>query len=377
MIKVLIVDDSKFMRVSLERVLSTDPEIQIAGTARNGIEALDFLKTNPVDVVILDFFMPKMDGIETLQQIMMTNPIPTLMITIANKTENGDLFLKALRLGAFDIISKPSGLNSMYIDDLEEMVKSKIKLAFQSKQKLKTLANQINFQLEFEKKNEKLRTEVEDMQRSKAMRTQAILNESQTYRNLSAPFNVLCIGASTGGPSQIFDLVKNLRYSPALSIIVIQHMPGGFTDHFANRLSSIGEYKFVEASDGEKLRPGLGYVAPGNFHMYVTMKGNDIILQTDQSEKVWGLRPCIDYTMISAAQIFKGRCIGTILTGMGQDGTEGIKAIKSNGGITFAQSLEEALIDSMPEHAIKTGMVDFVMNVAQISNYLNQKIICN
>jgi two-component system chemotaxis response regulator CheB len=152
-------------------------------------------------------------------------------------------------------------------------------------------------------------------------------------------------------------------------------MPADFTEHFAARLDTLAEYKFIEPKNGEKLRPGLGYVAPGDFHLKLTVSGTDIVLNTEQTEKVWGVRPSIDVTMLSAAPIFKKNCIGVILTGMGCDGTQGIQAIKNHGGSTYVQSLDEALISSMPEQALKTGAVDYALPVLQITANLNQKIV--
>ena len=366
MIKILITDDSKFMRVSLERILQDDPEIQVIGTARNGLEALEFIKEHPVDVIILDFFMPKMDGLETLKNIMATNPIPTIMITIANEKDNADMYFKALKLGAFDIIPKPSGLDSLYIDQMRDNLKEKIRIAAQSKVKLKSMIEKAPPSSELFELSKKTSISPEGPVEKPIFKI-----DSSTF---IPPFNLLIIGASTGGPSKVFDLVKALTYKSNLTIIVVQHMPSGFTEFFAQRLSDSTSFKFSEAKHNEKLRPGLGYVAPGNFHLKLGINNFEISCLLDQSEKIWGVRPCIDVTMKTAAPIFKDRCTGVILTGMGQDGSEGIAEIKRYHGYTYAQSADEALINSMPEHAIKTGAIDFVFPVEKISRSLNEKI---
>jgi len=362
MIKILITDDSKFMRVSLERILQDDSEIQVVGTARNGIEALEFLKDHPVDVVILDFFMPKMDGLETLKNIMQTNPIPTIMITIANEKDNADLYFKALKSGAFDIIPKPSGLDSLYIDQMRDNLKEKIRIAAQSKVKLKSLPP-IPELFEVQKK---------EIPKSELVIERSVV-KSETS-GFSPSFDLLIIGASTGGPSKVFELIKGLPYRSNLAIIIVQHMPSGFTEFFAQRLGDATSFKFTEAKHMEKLRPGVGYVAPGNFHLRLALNNFDINLLLDQNEKIWGVRPCIDVTMKSAAPIFKDHCVGVILTGMGQDGSEGIQEIKRFRGRTYAQSADEALINSMPDHAIKTGAIDYIFPVEKISRSLSEII---
>ncbi len=365
MIKILIVDDSKYIRFNLERMLSKDHEIEICGSVGNGIEAIKFLELTHVDVIILDFFMPKMNGLDTLEQIMKRFPTPTIMLTLANRQEHATLFFKALRLGAFDIVTKPSGTEELYVDKIEDIIKNKIHHAALAKEKIVSAAAKDFFFKDLEQRIEK--------------------GEKGNIKGIPAPipgakrevagvpsFNLVIIGASTGGPTCVFELIKRLIHKQGLSILIVQHMPAGFTKQFAERLDKVVNYKVFEPVDSETMKAGIGYVAPGDFHTTLDMEGGHVIIRLDKREKVMGLRPCIDYSMISAAFLFKNHCYGVLLSGMGQDGMEGMQKIKENGGTTIVQSPGEALISSMPDHVIKAGAADHVLTIEQISDLVNQ-----
>lgn len=368
MIKVLIVDDSKFMRINLTKILSEDEKIHVIGSARNGIEALNFIDKNPVDIVILDFFMPKMDGLETLEKIMENKRIPTIMITIANKSENADFYFKALNLGAFDIIEKPSGMESLYLEKMKERLIKTIHFAFVSKGKYKVFENQ--------KLVEKIINE------KKGIGTKFNDNFFEIQENIDSEidqihpsFFLLIIGSSTGGPPRLVEIVKKLPKSSKYATIIIQHMPEGFTASFANRLDANSDIPFTELKNGEVLRPGRGYVAPGDFHVKLLVHNDEIIFLLNKEHKIWGLRPSIDYFMINSAPIFKNKCIGIILTGMGKDGAFGLSKVKDFGGIIIVQDPNEAIINSMPLEAIKRCSVDKILPIRGISTFINNIFI--
>ena len=371
MIKVLIVDDSKSMRIGLQKLLSDHrPEIDVIGTARHGIEALEFLHehNNAVDVVLLDFFMPKMDGLETLKKIMELYSIPTIMISSADQTENADLYFKAIKMGAVDSITKPSGIESLYVDQIEELLVKKIKSAFESRKKIQKIGNDDSIKAI-------LSPTIVTRKKFDPILIEAIKHHPLGSNLLTNFRKVILLGASTGGPSKIIDIIQNLRFSPYVAIIIIQHMPAGFTNYFAQRLNNLSEYPIHEAMNGERLCAGTMCVAPGDQHLKLRIEGQEIYIETNQEPRIWGVRPCIDYVMISAAQLFKEKCVGIVLTGMGRDGAYGIQIVKQYGGLTIAQNTEEALIDSMPKEAIKTGDVEHVMKVQDIIKFLNNNVI--
>ncbi len=297
MIKILIVDDSKFIRFNLEQMFQNVPDIKVVGTARNGIEALEFLKQNSVDVVILDFFMPKMDGLETLAEIMAHYSIPTIMITIANQSEHADLYFSALKLGAFEIIPKPTGRDSLYIDTLAETLKDRIRAAYHAKPKISEVQRNNEALKEVLEKGKRVIEEItrkqQEREQIKAFEIQknTIAYPTQNLSSFSLPSirslnqvptgftpscNLLVIGASTGGPGKIIDLLSVLERKMNTIIVIVQHMPSGFTYHFAERLNAINNHKCSEAQHGERLIPGNCYVAPGDFHMRFAIVGNEV-----------------------------------------------------------------------------------------------------
>jgi len=367
MIKVLIVDDSKFIRFNLEQMLSKDQEIEVVGSVGNGIEAIRFLEMTPVDAIILDFFMPKMDGLATLEHVMERFPTPTIMLTLANRKEHADLFFKALRLGAFEILTKPTGSEELHVENLADAIIQKVHQACEAKEKIISIIEKDQFFKDIEQRIDRAKD-------SRCIESGPQKDKKVPVKFEGTPaYKLVIIGASTGGPHCVFSIVQKLRRKHDLSVLIVQHMPAGFTTQFAERLDKVADYKAFEPSDKETMKAGIIYVAPGDFHTTVEMnENNHVVINLDKREKVMGLRPCIDYSMVSAAPIFKNQCFGIILSGMGQDGVDGVEQIKEFGGTTIAQSPAEALISSMPDHAIKRGVIDHVLTIDQIATYINQ-----
>ncbi|MCP4763145.1 MAG: chemotaxis protein CheB, partial [archaeon] len=365
-INIIIVDDSKFMRVALEKVLSKRRELKLLNTFRSGIDALEYLKSHEeVDAILLDCFMPKMDGIETLQNIMKIRPTPTIMLTIANKTEHADIYFNALKYGAFDIIPKPSGLNSLYIEDVEEIIVDKLQLAVKSRPKLMKLKSRLDKSANIAKMQNEIHmrstgTTLDQIDYSTFLYKYSGKFEKTTIKpqKYKPKFKLLVIGASTGGPPVVSDVIENVIFNPNVAILIIQHMPSTFTSRFARRLNTLTDYTIVEAKDGMIIKPGYGYVAPGGLHMEFIQKQKLVVVKTNSKPKVHAVRPAIDVTLPSIAEIFRNNVMYMILTGMGNDGSINIHLLKRFGGITLAQDPNEALIDSMPVKSIKTGMVD-------------------
>jgi two-component system, chemotaxis family, protein-glutamate methylesterase/glutaminase len=377
MIKVLLVDDSNFIRIGIKKLITSHPGIQVSGTARNGIEALKYLEQNQVDVVILDFFMPKMDGIETLEHIMSTKPLPVIMITIANKEEHAEMYFRALQLGAFDIIPKPTGLDSLYLDKMKKDLIQKIQIASISQRKLNMLKNSIemkristNFNDNFlhEKKKKNFREE-----KNQSLIKLEISEDNNFLLKYRPNFNLIIIGASTGGPPIVDNLIKELKNNNNSALIIIQHMPSGFTRLFAHRLNDNSDFNIKEAETGMEILPGHGYVAAGDKHLAIKLYNNSVFCELTEDPKIWGIRPNIDYTTSFLAPLFKEHTLLIILTGMGCDGAEATRLIKKYGGHSFAQDPEEALISGMPTQAIKTGCIDYIKSYHEISAIINNQ----
>jgi two-component system chemotaxis response regulator CheB len=366
------------MRQNLQKILSSITDFQPKYLARHGLDALEIIRTqNDIDVILLDLFMPKLDGISTLKEIMTNKPIPTLIFTSADRVHDEELLLTALKLGALDIIHKPTGLDTLKVEEVMGVLIEKIRVAAKSKEKLKVFVNNaaINSQISsidtsiFTKPPEKQLLAEIKIAPSKDGQPDHIFDVAN--KNKVKSFFVL--GASTGGPSLVMEFVRHLKFSSSVAGIIVQHMPAGFTNFLAKRLDQSSQFVVVEAEHGQPLQPGHIYVAPGDYHLKLIENNNGVLLELTQDDRVWGVRPCVDYALITAAQIFKEKCIGIILTGMGRDGTLGMRVVKEYGGFTIAQDPTEAMIDSMPLTAIKSGYVDLVMKNFDIVHYLNRE----
>jgi len=342
MIKVLIIDDSSFMRQELSRLISDDPEIEVIGTAFDGVNALKKLETLKPDVITLDIEMPQMDGLTFLKHIMISNPIP--VVVISSLTQKGaDVTLEAMRLGAVDIIAKPSGTISLDIKKQQLEIIQKIKAASKVDcSKIKRIHQQVPVN-----KQDKL--------------------ESQ-MPGLSCK-HVVAIGVSTGGPQTLLHIIPKLPADLPAAVFVVQHMPPVFTKSFADRLNILSNLNVKEAESKDKVLQGNVYIAPGDFHMTVNKAGNIIEIGKEPSDTLH--RPAVDVMMHSLVTSYGKNITGVILTGMGKDGAEGLKRIHDNGGKTIAESENTSVVYGMPREAVRLGAADYILDNDKIA----QKIV--
>lgn len=331
-ITVLIVDDSFFMRRFLREILSKDPGIEIVGEAKDGSESVgEALRLAP-DVITMDYNLPKMNGAEAVSLILKKSASPPAIIMVSAYTmEGAEATLESLRAGAVDFIAKPSGELSFDIDKIGAELLIKIRAAVGARiTVLKSLPTK----------------------------------PSVKVRQLpDGHAKAIVIGASTGGPPILeeFFMSRHLGEAKAFFLIV-QHMPPYFTRTFADRLNRTSSFQIKEAEDGDLIKRGMGFVAPGDFHMKVsTGKDDEPIIKLTRSAPRHGLRPAIDITMSSAAENFGRGTIGVILTGMGKDGLEGMRSIKLSGGYTLVQDPATATIDSMPRAVIENNLADEIL----------------
>ncbi len=334
-IRVLVVDDSAVMRTLLVDLLEEDPSLEVVGTAKNGLEALEAVETLEPDIVTLDIEMPKMDGLTALQHIMAEHPLPVIMLSAMNKRQS-DITMKALNLGAVDFIPKPSGAISLDID----------KIGARIRERIKALADA---EVRFRAPHRALRH---------AKRTRLVKRTGRSP--------LIIIGASTGGPKSLPAIIELLPRDLPAAMVIVQHMPGGFTRSFAERLNWTTSLEVAEAEDGVRLEPGLAVVAPGDHHLKVV----DSHVALDDGARVHNVRPAVDITMKSAAGDYGDRCIGVLLTGMGSDGAVGMEAIRNNGGITIAQDRDSCVVFGMPKAAIQRRVVDHILPLEQIADKL-------
>ena len=342
MVKVLVIDDSPLAREMISTILNTDTDIEVIGMSSNGKEAIEFLKDNPIkpDIITCDIQMPIMNGFETIEHIMAYNPIPILIVTMLDKDEN---FMKALKLGALDIIQKPEP------DSWEEIPKIGIELI--EKVKLLSRVNVV-IHLDGKKKDKKTEEKITTKDKQKFQQNK-----------------IIGIASSTGGPTTLLRLFKTLPADFEPPILVVQHMSEGFfikglIDWFRNSI----KIPIIQAQNGDSIKNGHIYISPINSHLKI--HGSTIIL--DDSAPVKNQKPAADILFTSLAQSYGENCIGIVLTGIGDDGSEGIRKIKEAGGYTIAQDEETSTVFGMPKAAIDTGCIDKILALEDIGTFLNE-----
>jgi two-component system chemotaxis response regulator CheB len=336
-IRVLIIDDSVFMRKALYRMLSSDPMIEVIDTASDGEEG--YLKAEALrpDVITLDVRMPGMDGLDALRKIMANCPVPVLMLSSLT-SEGGEVTLRALDLGAVDVIDKSSAHTAMDILGIAGELTSKVR-------------------------------GVAGVDADKILKKQAAFHQTLPVQpcpaSANGEMNVVVIGASTGGPPALQEILSKLPADLNFAVLVVQHMPVGFTASLAERLNTLSRLDVSEAFDGDWVRPGRCLIAPSGLHMTLRDEGEPCVRLSKSPEG--GLhRPSVDILMESAAKIMGGKAIGVILTGMGSDGARGIKSIHDAGGRTIAQDAESCIVYGMPKVAVSLGGVDRVLPLESI-----------
>lgn len=337
-IRVLVVDDSAFMRKALYRMLSSDPMIEVIDMASDGEEGYKKARMLKPDVVTLDVRMPGMDGLDALRMIMADCPAPVLMLSSLT-SEGGEVTLRALDLGAVDVIDKSSAHTAMDILGIAGELTSKVRaVAGVDTDKI-----------------------VKKPAPASQARTQIVPPQSDiTAKADTGEMKVVAIGASTGGPPALQEILSNLPSGLNAAFLVVQHMPVGFTASLAERLNSLSRLEVSEAFDGDLVRPGKCLIAPSGLHMTLHVE-EELCVRLSKLPEGSIHRPSVDVLMESAAKVMGGRAIGVILTGMGADGAMGIKAIHDAGGRTIAQDEESCIVYGMPKVAVSMGGVDRIV----------------
>lgn len=346
-IKVLVVDDSAFMCRVISDAINLSADMETVGRAGNGQEALVQIASLRPDVVTMDVEMPAMDGLKALEQIMKTNPVPVIMVSSLTK-QGTEQTLKALQLGAVDFVTKPAARVSHNMTEFGEELKRKILVAAGARKKLQNLYRSAD-----------LKSTFKAPAGLKALDFTAALNK------------LVLIGTSTGGPKALHQVIPNLPGNLGAGVLVVQHMPAGFTRSLAERLDSVSQLKVKEAEHGEKVMPGCVYIAPGDFHMTVNTQinqgGRNLHLVLNQAPPRSGHRPSVDVMLESVADQFWSRMVCVIMTGMGSDGAKGLAMVKDRGGKTIAEDQSTCIVYGMPKSAAETGKVDKVVPLPEIS----------
>lgn len=346
-LRVLVVDDSAYNRQTITNMLEATEGVEVAGRAINGKEALKLVFDLQPDAITLDLEMPEMDGFSFLRLLMSKRPTPVIVISGYAQRDN---VFRALELGALDFIAKPGRHISPDIRDIQDNLASKIAMvrrlqAVRLKQRAERLAAQ-----------------------RRASRAAGPSEEGQGIE--LPPAAVVAIGASTGGPPAIQQLLAALEPGLPIAIVIAQHMPARFTQAFAARLNRVLDYEVIEAVDGQIVSSGVVYIAPGAANLEVQRGADGHALlrvhPVDKSQAGSTITPSADHLFKSAAGVFTNRLCAVILTGMGSDGTEGARAVNERGGAVLVENPETAVMPGMPHSAVEAGQVDVVATLEQL-----------
>ncbi len=338
-VRVLVVDDSALMRKLIPQILATDSSIQVVGTAMDGNFGLKKIEDLKPQVVTIDLDMPGMGGLEMLKEIMRRHRIPVIVVS-SHSTEGASVTLQALSMGAFDFVAKPNDVSARMPQIAQELI-TKIKAAAQSR-------------------GVKMRPVPETLTRA-----QKVLPDASKLVS-----RVVAIGVSTGGPHALQYVLSQLPGDFPGSILVVQHMPEGFTEMFARRLDEICAIGIKEAQSGDLLLAGRALICPGSRHLKVKrLPLGDVAVLSDDP-RVNGHRPSVDVLFRSVAEEFGSRSLAVLMTGMGDDGAQGMGEVKAAGGMTIAQSEDSCVVFGMPKAAIDRGYAVRVVGLDVLANTL-------
>jgi len=358
-IRVLVVDDSAFMRKVMRGIIAADPAMLVVGEAGDGREAVALAESLHPDVISMDINMPHLDGLGATEIIMSQNPRPIVIVS-SESCEGARGTLHALQLGAVDFVSKPASAINLDMNSVRGELTRKLKVAA------------------------KVRV-VRTATRPKSAQAMALLDASHAAQGpagpparatIEAPSGERCplvvMAASTGGPATLMRMVPNLRKDFPAAVVLALHMPATFTGQFTEQLAEASSIRVKEAVAGEVLLPGTLHVCPGSHHLRISPSG---YIQLEDGARISGYRPCADVTLESAAAWAGPMTIGVILTGMGNDGSRGVLAVKAAGGYVIAQDEATSMIFGMPQESIRTGAVNEILPVDAIPAALEKRAL--
>ncbi len=356
--RVLVVEDSTFMRRVLETIFNSDDQLQVVGHATDGREAIAMAESLKPDVITMDLNMPHMDGLQATAHIMTTNPRPIVVVSSETR-EGADKTLKALELGAIEFVTKPSAGIDLDMQSAKEELIRKVRMAAKVKV-VRTASRMV--------------TAVQGAGIGAAAPVQRVrLAPSTPIVPAELRFPVVVLAASTGGPATVMRMAPGFTRDFPAAVFLVQHMPAAFTTQYAVQLAEFTGVRVKEAEAGESVQPGTLYICPGGQHLKVTPTGR---IQLDSTTgRIEGYLPNIDVTMESIAAYAGAMSIAVVLTGMGSDGARGARAIKSAGGLVLAQDEATCVIFGMPAEAIKAGVVDQVLGIDDIYPAIEKRVL--
>lgn len=343
-IRVLVVDDSAFMRKALRRMLGSDPMIELVGEAKDGLQGLEMARRLKPDVITLDIQMPEMDGLQCLRRIMAEQPTPALMVSSLT-SEGGEMTLRALSAGAVDFIDKSSCHTIMDVLDIADSLLTKVKVA--------------------------AGVDVRKLSPAPAAVVPAAAPAAprpEPAAAVGAPAHIVAIGASTGGPMALEKVVIPIGPGYPGAVLIVQHMPVGFTKSLADRLDGMSGLEIREAKEDDPVVPGRAYIAPGGYHLRLARRGDDYFVHIDKNPRDTLYIPSVDVLFRSVADQWPGRALAVVMTGMGADGAEGATALKARGATVVAQNEDTCVVYGMPRAAHLAGAVDRLVPLEKIAD---------
>ncbi len=348
MIRVLVVEDSPVARDFLIHILSSDPQIRVIGTAKDGEEALEAVERAKPDIITMDIHMPKMNGLDATRRIMETHPTPIVIVSGSSNTKEAALAFRAMEAGALVVVQRPVGIGH---PDHEDTVTDLVRTV-------------------------RLMSEVKTVKRWTRPRPEAVSPAVQPpvevqLRRSQAEIKLIALGASTGGPPALQTILSALPREFSVPVLIVQHMATGFIQGFVEWLAQTSNLPIHVATQGAPILPGHVYVAPDGFQMKVGMDGR-ISLTKQELEN--GLRPSVSYLFRSVANLYGRNAIGVLLTGMGKDGAEELKLMKEKGAVTIAQDKESSVVHGMPGEAINLGAATYALAPDRIAAALTSLV---
>jgi two-component system chemotaxis response regulator CheB len=342
-VKVLIVDDSAYVRKVIREMLSRSPFLEVVGAARDGREALDMVTELEPDVVTCDLIMPELDGVGFIREQMTRRPVPIVVVSIAS--ESGELVLSALDAGAVDFVQKPTALATDRLLEIADDLIGKVKAAAGAK----------------------------PMRGGTPAPARAVAT-LERRPGIPGPVDLVAIGVSTGGPQALRDLVPRLPADFPVPIAIVLHMPVGYTDMYARKLDEISALAVVEAQHGQAVEPGMVYVAPAGRHLSFVRALDRVLAHIDVRPLDAAFRPSADVLFQSAAQVYGGRVLAVVMTGMGADGRDGAAWVKARGGTVLTQSEQTCVVYGMPRSVVEAGLSDAEVDLDEMATAILQRV---
>ena len=336
---VLVVDDSAFMRKLIAELVESSGPFRVIGTAGDGVEALQKIRTLKPEIVTLDIEMPRLNGLQALEQIMAEMPRPVVMLSAAGSDLGNEMTLRALERGALEFVRKPSGPVSIDLSRVRDQLRSALE-AGRAVNMRSVSATPI------------------------APASSAASNETPKP---DAATRVVAIASSTGGPRALAEIVPRLPAPLGAAVVIVQHMPREFTRLLSSRLDALSPLWVGEAIAGKTLRENRVYVAPGGLHMRIVGSAGNAKIKLENTPPMWGVRPAADPLFFSVAETFGSAAIGIVLTGMGRDGAEGLKRIRDAGGTAIVQDRDSSIIYGMPQAALAAAGADRIATVEEMA----------